>query len=212
MGTITSYYVGDRPTAALVVVPTRGGDELPLAGLTTATAELYDFDGVPVPHQLVATVLSQEDGVSVAWQGLDLFDQGGLYTLVLTLEGDSGRMRATPERFVVQHDDGWHTIDTARDEWADAPSDDVKLFKLLWNARNEVEAYAPTLAADRRPPINYTEGQLLHARNIWNASKVDPASGGMGDDSFIIRPFPLDWAIKQRLRPQTILGAFGGGA
>jgi hypothetical protein len=110
---------------------------------------------------------------------------------------------------VADTEDGWHTLDTARDDWRDAPGFDAWLYELLWTARNDVLAYAPALAASQRPPLNYRRAQIMQARNLWNAGKVDPASGGMGEDTFVLRPFPLDWTIKQTLRPKrAIPGAF----
>jgi hypothetical protein len=49
----------------------------------------------------------------------------------------------------------------------------------------------------------------MQARNQWNAAKVDPANGGLGDESFIVTPHPLDWMIKQILRPATAIPVVG---
>ncbi len=61
-------------------------------------------------------------------------------------------------------------------------------------------------------PESYRWAQLQHARNIWNATNVNPSAGyGMDEPgSFMIRPFPLDWAIKQRLRPHVVFGGTVG--
>jgi len=51
-------------------------------------------------------------------------------------------------------------------------------------------------------PARYALGQFLQAKNMWNAGRVD-ASGGLGDgEGFVMRPTPLDWHIKQVLRPK----------
>lgn len=125
---------------------------------------------------------------------------------------------------------GWHTLDTARDQWRDAPSDDDTLQQLLDVARHQVTAYAPTYTGEpgtstlaapdpttgalqpvtaATVPADYRLAQLMQARNIWNAGRVDPASGGLGDDSFIMRPFPLDWMVKQIIRPKRALPWIG---
>jgi hypothetical protein len=100
----------------------------------------------------------------------------------------------------------WHDAESARDEWVDAPLDDEQLTQLLTVAREQIVAYAPTYTPDEDFPDEIPDAfrfyQLTQARNIWNASKVDPASGGVGDESFIVRPFPLDWIIRQGLRPK----------
>lgn len=117
----------------------------------------------------------------------------------------------------------WHTVTTARDEWVDAPVDEVGLATLLTVAKNDVISYAPkftdpdtgvvslgyidpvsgiiSAVTDNTVPADYRLAQLMQARNTWNANKVDPSNGQMGDDTFVMRPFPLDWFVKQLIRP-----------
>lgn len=103
----------------------------------------------------------------------------------------------------------WHTPTTARDLaelWPDVDAlSDETLTVLLDVAQAQVIAYAPALPADVAPdgiPSLCVLGQLQQAKNVWNAARVD-ASGGVGDGSdFVIRPTPLDWHIKQLLRPK----------
>lgn len=101
----------------------------------------------------------------------------------------------------------WHDVESARDRWVDAPLDDDQLQELLDVAQGQVIAYAPALPEPEEGenldiPAHYRTGQLMQARNIWNAQKVDAASGGMGEDTFVARPHPLDWMVKQVLRPR----------
>lgn len=99
----------------------------------------------------------------------------------------------------------WHTIATARDGWRDAPSDDVDLYSLLVAARREVADFAPA-ALD---PVILRAAQLEQARTHWNASRTDPG-GHVGDgEGFTITPFPLDWTVKQMLRPRNPRPCFG---
>lgn len=101
----------------------------------------------------------------------------------------------------------WHTPETARalrELWPDVDAiEDETLDVLLDAAQDQVIAYAPALApAASTIPDRYALGQLRQAQNIWNASRVD-ASGGVGDGSdFVMRPTPLDWHVKQILRPK----------
>lgn len=111
----------------------------------------------------------------------------------------------------------WHTTTTARDRWVDAPLDDDDLEELLDVAKQAVLAYAPALddavsiedgyvvleTADI--PVNYRRAQLLHAKNIWNSEYATP-SGDLDGGSFGLTTFPLDWQIKQLLRPRTVFG------
>jgi hypothetical protein len=130
----------------------------------------------------------------------------------------------------------WYTIDEARDDWPGAPLDDVQLQLVLDVSRAECEAYAPLATAAAPPadtpivtypgwlgpeaaavvpdteiPDGHRWAHLAHARNIWNAQKVNP-SGGLGDDTqgFALTPWPLEWSIKQRLRPRVIFGGSVG--
>jgi len=119
----------------------------------------------------------------------------------------------------------WYTVEDAKADWLGAPDDDtIKL--LLDVSQAEVTAYAPALDPDATEPSDpddedsdpvqsipdgYRWAHLAHARNIWNAQNVSP-SGGVGADgeSFAFTPFPLDWAIKARLRPHVIFGGSVG--
>lgn len=103
----------------------------------------------------------------------------------------------------------WYTVEAARLDWRDAPLSDTRLLDLLQVAKGQCLAYAP-LPADadpELPPVGHRVAQLMQARNVWNASKTDPASGGIGDDGFMVRVFPMDWTVKALLRPKRAIGA-----
>lgn len=111
----------------------------------------------------------------------------------------------------------WHTPASARDHWVDAPGDPDDdpdmLAELLEVARVQVEAYAPALPAptEGEPvdvPANYRYAQLMQARNIWNASIVSPG-GDLGEADFAITPHPLDWTVKQMIRPKRAIPVVG---
>lgn len=104
---------------------------------------------------------------------------------------------------------GWATLPYARNEWRDAPADDFALWRLLDIARYQVTVYGPErvaeeIAAGGPVPSRYVKAQLMQARNIWNASKLDP-SGMIGAEpgGFAFTPFPLDWQVRQTVRPKT---------
>lgn len=204
-----AYYVGDIPAEDVVVEPQRGGEDVLLEPFDTVIAELYDPSGTEVDS---AGFLGSIDGavILVEWPSDSVLGAAGLYELRIILENSvtSVRERLAPTYLVVQADDGWHTIDSSRAQWVDAPLDDRALHEVLSVAKEAVLAFAPAVDPEERPPTNYVRAQLLQARNTWNASKVDP-SGQLGDGTFATRPFPLDWQIKQLLRPRTILPAVG---
>lgn len=212
-----AYYVGDIPAEDLVIEPARGGETVDLAPFTEADTEvvLRTFEGDPVEADFLVTFdTGEEDLVILEWPATTVFETPGLYTLTIALVNDTpgaeAREQLAPVYLVVQEEDGWHTLDSARVEWADAEGlSDISLFRLLELARQQIIAYAPALADGVAVPSNYKRGQLMQARNLLNAIRVDPASGGVGEDTFVLRPFPLDWTVKQVVRPERAVPRIG---
>lgn len=108
----------------------------------------------------------------------------------------------------------WWTPETLREEdeetgepvWAQAEHLPLSLLAdLVEVARDAVVSFAPALPEDYplgKCPARYRLAHLEQVKNIWNASTVD-AGGDMGEGDYVVRPVPLDWAIKQMLRPRT---------
>lgn len=108
----------------------------------------------------------------------------------------------------------WHTLESARDQWADAPLDDESLSELLEVAKVAVLAYAPALPPTDPEdiPVSYRVAQLMQARNVWNSGQANPG-GGDGFDNIgygLTTKHPLDWQIKQLLRPRSVFGGVVG--
>jgi len=113
---------------------------------------------------------------------------------------------ATPDELGLTPD-GWHTVDSARDAWVDALNiNDDQLEDLLAVARIQCEAYAHTY--EGVAPVNYRQGQIMQARNLWQSIKSDPG-GNIGPDGMAIPTFPLDWVVKAVLRPKRGRPSFG---
>jgi len=201
------YWTGDVPSQSPEIEVTREGLDTDLAAFNNVTFTLRGPAG-----QIIEDIVGGiEDGVIVFdWPTVSLFDTIGIYTLHPVLTALLGyRETADPIPFVVQGVDGWHTLASARRDWPDAPDNDVWLWTVLAVARTAVEAFAPALAGDPLPPLHYRQGQMMQARNVWNAAKVDPSSGGLGEGEFVMRPFPLDWMVRQVLRPKTAIPRIG---
>lgn len=104
----------------------------------------------------------------------------------------------------------WHTLESARDQWVDAPLDDDQLSDLLAVAKDAVLAYAP-VDDDLDPedpdtiPDGYRVAQLLQTKNVWNSGYATP-SGDLDGSAYGLTTFPLDWQVKQLLRPRTVFG------
>lgn len=192
-----AYYVDDVPENPFEIEPP---EDIELDQFDTAVA-YFTTPGVEDITAVSAEIT--DTAVEVDFEEGAIFTEPGLWTLTVTLMSGTAIRRLPSIRIVVQADDGWHTLDTARHAWSDAVriEDDI-LWEILAVAKHEVVAYAPALAVGATVPVHYRKGQLMQARSLWNASKVDPSSGAMGDDSFAITPFPLDWQVKQVLRPK----------
>lgn len=66
----------------------------------------------------------------------------------------------------------------------------------------------PTFASTAAVPGNYKLAVALQARNIFNAGQAAASTGGDFDGSgYGIASYPLDWQVKQLLRPIRGLGA-----
>lgn len=96
----------------------------------------------------------------------------------------------------------WHTVESIRERWADAPYEDDYVEEVLEVAKVQVLAYAPALAEGATDiPVSYRMAQHLQARNIWTGA-VNNGDGGVGPEGFMIQPKPLDWHVMQLLRPR----------
>lgn len=194
---IGPYWVGDSPATPIQIDLFSAEDT---SAYPAALASLYGPDGALV-HAFVAQPV-EDESVTLTLPA-DPFETPGIYSLTVRLMDPAGHLVTLPDvPLVVQARTGWHSLDSARADWEQAPAEDVTLHNLLETARIECEAYAPALKAGVRVPTNYRAAQLLQARNSLNAGQVQP-SGDFGEGSFQMTPFPLDWKVKQLLRPQT---------
>lgn len=190
-----TYHIGDIPREDFVIEPA-----FALETGDTATSVVTDPEGEET--SLTTTVELEDNEVVIQWPEESLFALGGVYELRVKVTSGERHERLPMISVIVQDDTtGWHTLDSIREIWAAAPDHDLALYELLEVSKNDCLAYAPALVEGAKAPINYKRGQYLHARNGFNAGAVD-TNGEMGDNGFVIRPFPLDWTVKQTLRPK----------
>lgn len=172
----------------------------------TATAVLESPAGAELALPAAITT-SAEDGervVRVTMRGP--LTEAGMHRLVVTVAGPAGARTLAPIRVPVEAPDGagWYTLEAARADWSSAPEDDARLFDLLETARGQVVAYAPPPADPLEPPPPaYRQAQLMQARNIWNAAQTDPSATTYGGEGFSAPVYPLDWSVRQMIRPRT---------
>lgn len=103
----------------------------------------------------------------------------------------------------------WYTIADIEDPevldlWADIAQLSEQTISLLLDvARDQVLAYAPAIpfATPENIPARYRLAQMRQAVNLYRAAIAD-AGGQVGDDgTFAISPRPMDWHVKNILRP-----------
>lgn len=196
------YYVNDIPAEALVLDPP---ETIVIDDYAGAIAAMIDPAGVST--SVPASIL---DGMVVVDLPNDstLFATAGVHRLRVTLNDPAGYVQRIPDVPLVVQDeaDEWHTLDTIRAEWPDAEHiPDVSLWEILEVAKGQVVEFAPAIAAGAPIPIEWKTAQRVQSRNIWNAARVAP-DGTTGQDDFVIRPFPLDWHVRQILRPKRAIG------
>lgn len=199
---MTAYWVADVPGETL---------DLPFPDdihfePATVTAILTDPHGEVVTDGAPSVaIVGADEGRSlvVTWAAMTPFETPGQYSLQLTFTGAAVGgvtpvQRTDPEMIVVQQNDGWHTLESARRMWADAPFSDEELFELLDSAKTAVVDFAPVY--EFLPP-RYVRAQLMQARAVWNATKAG-SENEIGPDGFSTTVYPLDKNIRQLLRPR----------
>ncbi len=100
----------------------------------------------------------------------------------------------------------WLTADDPRipSLWAGSADLTPELLALILEAsRDECAEYAPKLADPDLPPPRYVLAQAEHARNIARALDQQADQIGNYGDAVTLPTVPLDWHVKQRLRPKT---------
>ncbi|MGV8965337.1 MAG: hypothetical protein ACOH2F_03575 [Cellulomonas sp.] len=99
---------------------------------------------------------------------------------------------------------GWLTSAEVRDEpyWATCDVDtDTALDKLLASARSQCEAFAPALVAGADVPEAYRLAQAFQTRGLYRSS-IAGSGDGIGSDGMTVTVFPMDWTVKNLLRPK----------
>jgi hypothetical protein len=102
-----------------------------------------------------------------------------------------------------------------------AVEDDNELLEIVWPdggsltpnvltvylevAKAACIAYAPTIPEDGDVPQAYRIAQAMQAANIYNAAQASPG-GDFDGGGYGLTAHPLDWQVKQLLRPQSGVG------
>lgn len=208
---MTTYFVGDIPAEDLVIDPARGGNAIDLTPFNEVTVTFRGPDGSVVESSgFTATI--EDESVVVEWPGETILETPGVYELSLTLEGAGGvTERVSPTRIVVEEQGtGWYTIDMLREDWDDAPDEDLKVHMLLEESKRAVLAYGREAEIDEndRPPLVWMGAQLSHVRTLWNAGEGD-SDGNVGLGGFVVVPKSLEKSTREIIRPKSVNQAWG---
>lgn len=95
-----------------------------------------------------------------------------------------------------------------------AEVDPAALPSLLASARVQCEAFAPSLTTTledgstvtAEPPVNYLQAQALQARALYRAG-VAGSGDTIGPDGLTVTVYPMDWTVKNLLRPRRAVPA-----
>ena len=95
---------------------------------------------------------------------------------------------------------GWITLTEVRDQWSDAPLDNVELAALLDVAHDQCVAFAP-VPKTALVPERYRRALVMQARALYRATLVG-SGDSIGLDGISVTVFPMDWTVKNLLRPK----------
>lgn len=198
-----SFYVGDEPTASVTIELDIGDDsEDILDAYTGVSYTLTKPDGTNAGS---GTGTRDDLVVTIPWPGEFSFTETGVYRLSATLTGTGATLKLTSVFIVSQTENGWHTLESARDQWADAvQTSDAALWELLETAKGQCIEYAPPLILNQAVPVNYKAAQLKQAQNTWNGSHTD-TGGRFNEEGGTITVFPMDWQVTNMLRPKSAI-------
>lgn len=98
---------------------------------------------------------------------------------------------------------GWVTLSYARDKWSDAEDyTDPDLTSYLQSAYESCAAFAPALADGAEVPESWRLAQVMQARAQMR-SLTAGRDDNMTADGLTVTVYPLDWNVRQLLRPRS---------
>lgn len=93
----------------------------------------------------------------------------------------------------------WLTVEELRERWPDAPLDDAEAQDYLDAAFEQCVEFLDNDAAEVTPSRRIA--LVMQTRSVWRATEGD--DGEIGPEGFTITAFPMDWQVKNLLRPRS---------
>jgi hypothetical protein len=103
---------------------------------------------------------------------------------------------------------GWVETDTVADFWPEAEDlVDAVLVSYLQAAYEQCVAYLPAVPLPTplimtAPPERYVQAQIMQARALYRSNVA--GSGDQLAEGQAVTVFPMDWTVKNLLRPKKI--------
>ncbi|MBX9243416.1 hypothetical protein ICW40_01170 [Actinotalea ferrariae] len=101
----------------------------------------------------------------------------------------------------------WVTPQEAMDQWADAPDDLTVLASYLQAAYEQCVAFLPagTWPVDgvTTIPERWKLAQIMQARALYRSGLAGDGNQ-IGVDGLQVTVFPMDWTVKNLLRPRRV--------
>src|SRR5665647_2405660 len=108
---------------------------------------------------------------------------------------------------------GWVETTTDLEDWADAPLDAVDLARYLGAAHEQCVAFLPyttdpatgvqTPTIPDPVPDTFVLAQVFQARALYR-SALAGSGDAIGADGLSVTVFPMDWTVKNLLRPKRV--------
>jgi hypothetical protein len=93
----------------------------------------------------------------------------------------------------------WLTVEELRDRWPDAPIDDAEAEDFMDAAFEQCVTFLNDPEAEGTPSRRLA--LVMQTRSVWRATEAD--SNEIGPEGFAITAFPMDWQVKNLLRPKS---------
>ena len=75
------------------------------------------------------------------------------------------------------------------------------LDRLIKSSWEQCSVFAPDLPEGQAVPESWKVAQVMQARSTYRAS-LTGSNNQVGDDGMVLTVFPLDWQVRQLLRPK----------
>jgi len=102
---------------------------------------------------------------------------------------------------------GWVDTETDIEGWADAPADDAELARLLRASYEQCVQFLPHVGGvpqvPEDVPARLVQAQIMQARALYR-STLAGAGDQIGADGMAVTVFPMDWTVKNLLRPKRV--------